>query len=80
MSRMEAMEQGESMEQWLAAVVRGYSFLHRYPYHAGVLSRLLPVVDYGVYAMAVSRSGIGDRIRLHVNPDFFEENPDITEY
>ena len=54
------------MQGWLSGVVRRYRFLERYPYHADVLSRLVPVSDQRVHAMAVSRDG--NRVRLHVNP------------
>lgn len=62
-----------SMQPWLADVVRRYRFLERYPYHAAVLARLVPVEDQRVPAMAVSCAG--DRFRLHINPRYFEEHP-----
>ncbi|MEW6741586.1 MAG: VWA-like domain-containing protein [Planctomycetota bacterium] len=60
----------------LVALMSGEAFRQRYPYYAGVLSRMLPTADEQVPVMAVSlRSGT---LRLHVNLGYFRSNPSFA--
>lgn len=58
---------------WFRNLLRSSSFRAAYPAYTYVLARLDPVWDPEVAVMAVSAAG--SRLRLHINPDFFVDEP-----
>ena len=64
----------DALASWLRAFVEEPAFLARYPYYAAVLSRMDPVADPSIEAMAVSLHG--ERHYLHVNVEAFVRAPE----